>query len=96
MERGGSQAGLADPPARLAPLARVVETATLSGSPTAAAIEEHAESLRHEQHMAQMAKVRRLPVRLLLPLALLILPGFVILTVGPAVLESLARLNPSL
>jgi len=35
-----------------------------------------------------------LPVRLLLPLTLLVLPGFVVMTVGPTVIESLARLNP--
>jgi hypothetical protein len=40
-----------------------------------------------------MERARRLPVRLLLPLALLILPGFVLLAVGPAVLQGLARLG---
>jgi hypothetical protein len=34
-----------------------------------------------------------LPVKLLFPLALLILPGFLLLTVGPALLTGLNRLG---
>ena len=45
-------------------------------------------------HAERITVARRLPVRLLLPLALLILPGFVVLAVGPAVLQALARLAP--
>jgi pilus assembly protein TadC len=39
-----------------------------------------------------LEKVRRLPVSLMVPLGLLILPGFVVLFVGPIVLGSLVDL----
>ena len=40
-----------------------------------------------------MTEAKRLPVRMLLPLALLILPGFVLALIGPALAGSLARLD---
>ena len=40
-----------------------------------------------------MAAARRLPVRLLVPVALLMLPGFVVLTAGPALLGAAERLR---
>jgi hypothetical protein len=39
---------------------------------------------RHAEQACNLERARRLPVRLLLPLALLILPGFMVLVVGPA------------
>jgi hypothetical protein len=80
---------------RLEGVCRVIEGAAASGAPPADALAALADRLRHERHTAAVAATRRLPVRLLLPLALLILPGFVILTVGPAVLQAVARLNPA-
>jgi pilus assembly protein TadC len=58
-----------------------------------AAVEAFASEQRHAEHNRSLAAARRLPVKLLLPLALLILPGFVILAVGPALARSLARLD---
>ena len=43
-----------------------------------------------------LEQVRRLPVTLMVPLGLLILPGFVVLFVGPIVLNSLMDLSGSL
>ena len=72
---------------------RITERAVRTGAPVAAAIEALADELRHEDHARRMADARRLPVRMLLPLALLILPGFVLVLIGPALAGSLARLD---
>lgn len=94
MDREGTAVALAGASGRLGELGRVVSGAVVSGAPVAAAVAAHAERLRHTRHAIAVAAARRLPVRLLLPLALLILPGFVVLAVGPAVIQSLARLGP--
>ncbi|MDX1384834.1 MAG: type II secretion system F family protein [Thermoanaerobaculia bacterium] len=94
VDRHGMGAGLAATTGRLEGLARVAAGATVSGAPLGTALTAFARARRHESHTARMEAARRLPVRLLLPLALLILPGFVALAVGPAVLEGLARLGP--
>jgi Flp pilus assembly protein TadB len=74
-------------------LYRVGARAVRTGAPLVAAVESLADEVRHEEHARRLAAAKRLPVRLLLPLALLILPGFVLLTVGPALAGSLARLQ---
>lgn len=94
IDRGGLAAGLAGTQGRLEDLARVAAGAAISGAPLATAIAAFSRTSRHADHAARMERARRLPVRLLLPLALLILPGFVLLAVGPAVLQGLARLGP--
>lgn len=94
MDRRGSGPAMLGVGGRLADLGRVVSAAVTSGAPVAAAVAAHADRVRHARHSARIAAARRLPVRLLLPLALLILPGFVVLAVGPAVLQALARLAP--
>jgi hypothetical protein len=76
-----------------APLYRITERAVRTGAPLAAAVEALAGELRHEDHSRRVADARRLPVRMLLPLALLILPGFVLALVGPALVGGLARLD---
>ncbi len=75
------------------PLYRITERAVRTGASLAAAVEALAGELRHEDHSRRVADARRLPVRMLLPLALLILPGFVLALVGPALLGGLARLD---
>lgn len=71
----------------------VVQRALLTGAPLQPAVTGYATMLRNEERTRQLTSVRRLPVKLLFPLALLILPGFLILTIGPAVLGSLQRLG---
>jgi pilus assembly protein TadC len=50
-------------------------------------------AVRSERDVAARERLARLPVKLLFPLALLTLPGFVLMTVGPVVLASLLRLT---
>lgn len=94
MDRVGTGPALLGVGGRLGELGRVTAAASASGAPIGPALAAHADRLRHARHEARIARARRLPVRLLIPLALLILPGFVVLAVGPALLQALARLGP--
>lgn len=69
-------------------LARSQTTGASIGDAIAGFVEEQREARRLKVTEA----ARRLPVKLTVPLALLILPGFVVVTVGPSVLESGRRL----
>jgi len=71
----------------------VARRALATGAPLLPAISGHAAALRSEERSRQLNAARRLPVKLLFPLAFLILPGFLILTIGPAVLGSLEHLG---
>ncbi len=71
----------------------VVRRALSTGAPLQPAVSGYATTLRNEERSRDLTAARRLPVKLLFPLALLILPGFLILTIGPAVLGSLERLG---
>lgn len=69
----------------------VAARAVVTGAPLAPAVDSFVREAVAEQRSARLEAARRLPVRLMLPLALLILPGFVLLTVGPTVLAALER-----
>lgn len=71
----------------------VAHRALSTGAPLHPAVSGYATTLRNEERSRELTAARRLPVKLLFPLALLILPGFLILTIGPAVLGSLERLG---
>jgi tight adherence protein C len=71
----------------------VARRALSTGAPLQPAVSGYATTLRNEERSRQLNAARRLPVKLLFPLALLILPGFLILTIGPAVIGSLDRLG---
>ena len=71
----------------------LADRALLTGAPLLASVDGYATSLRRDRRAAATERVRRLPVKLLFPLALLILPGFLLLTVGPALLAGLERLR---
>lgn len=73
-------------------LFRIAARAVDSGAPVRAAVESFVDDRLAEQRSLDLAAVRRLPVKLLFPLALLILPGFMVLTVGPALLGSAERI----
>jgi len=71
----------------------VARRALATGASLLPAMSGYATALRDEERSRRLAAARRLPVKLLFPLALLILPGFLILTIGPALLGSLERLG---
>ncbi|MCP4304012.1 MAG: hypothetical protein GY926_14110 [bacterium] len=71
----------------------VVGRAAASGSPLLGPVSRLADELHADQAAARLQAVRRLPVALLFPLTLLILPGFLLLTVAPAILDAFTRLE---
>jgi pilus assembly protein TadC len=91
--RGGTAAALTAAGGHAERLYRLAARAAATGAPVADAVDGYAAERRHADHARAAAEARRLPVRMLLPLALLILPGFVALAVGPALLEALDRLQ---
>lgn len=94
MDHRGVAAALAADRGPMATASEVLLTAATAGAPALPALEAHVRHLQHAGHTARVERARRLPVRLLIPLTLVVLPGFVLMTVGPAVVESLARLAP--
>ena len=71
----------------------VARRALSTGAPLVAAVSDYAAARRRDEQSRQVSAARRLPVKLLFPLSLLILPGFLVLTVAPAFLGGLDRLG---
>jgi tight adherence protein B len=91
--RHGVAAALAASDGRLTrPLLSRLALAQASGAPMSDAVAAFLSESRAIRRSAALEKVRRLPVSLMVPLGLLILPGFVVLFVGPIVLGSLVDL----
>ena len=89
----GSSHALAAATGHCGPLFRLVARAVATGSPVAVAVASFVVDARRARRAERVATAKRLPVRLLVPLTLLILPGFVVLTLGPALLSGLERLQ---
>lgn len=73
-------------------LFRQVGAAQLSGAPLGLALTALAGEHRAAARARAVERARRLPVRMVIPITLLMLPGLLILMVGPLVLPSVARL----
>lgn len=71
----------------------MAQRAAQSGAPLLPTLDAYIAELRAAESYACLERVRKLPVKLLFPLALLVLPGFLLLTVGPVVAGSLQRLG---
>jgi tight adherence protein C len=69
------------------------ERSSRTGAPLVRSLDVLASSLRQERTRDARERLAKLPIKLLFPLALLILPGFVLMTVGPAVLSGLSRIG---
>ncbi len=89
----GSAPALASARGELAPLWRHLAGATATGAPLSGTVQSFVDDARRDLRAGRLARIRRLPVRMLVPLTLLILPGFVVLTLGPALQSGLARLE---
>ncbi len=74
-------------------LYRAVGQASATGAPLIGAVSHLADDLHADLAANRLRAVRRLPVTLLFPLTLLILPGFLLLTIAPAILDAFARLE---
>lgn len=75
-----------------APLFGRLARAQVSGAPLAATVAAFATEERDARRAVAIEAARKLPVRLTIPLALLVLPGFLLLTAGPAAIGSIQRM----
>jgi pilus assembly protein TadC len=90
--RQGTALALAESGPLTRPLLSRLAMATASGAPVAEAVADHLSEMRQLRRTAALERVRRLPVTLMVPLGLLILPGFVVLFVGPILFRSFGSL----
>ena len=70
----------------------VLARAQLTGASAVKAVASFVDEERKERRARAAEAAQRLPVKLTVPLALLILPGFVLLTFGPTVISTIQRL----
>ena len=75
------------------PFTEAIVAAELDGLPLAPVIERISADVRAERVRLHDIAVRRLPVRLTLPLVAFTLPAFALLTVAPMVLTALQGLH---
>ncbi len=76
-----------------AALYRLIGRGLAGGAALTDSVTRLADDMAAEQAAEELRRVRRLPVVLLFPLTLLILPGFLLLTVAPALLDAFGRLQ---
>ena len=74
-------------------LAGVVQSTVDDGAPLSVGLERLADSMRTVAQRAAEADARRLPVKLLFPLAVCVLPAFVVLTLVPLLASSMRGLS---
>ena len=78
------------------PFARAFDTAQRSASSGARlgdSLVELAREVRADEAAAEREKIERLPVKLLFPLAFLILPGFILVAVVPSIVSGISELS---
>lgn len=90
--RLGSAPALASARGPLAPLLRRLADAAVSGSPPEPALRGFIEAERRRRHTEAVARARRLPVRLMVPMTLHVLPGFVLMVYGPMLIDIVTSL----
>lgn len=73
-------------------LFRQLGAAHLSGAPMIVTLTALARDLHDSARAEAVQRARKLPVKMVIPLSLLMLPGFLMLMAGPAVLPSFGRL----
>ncbi len=79
-----------------APLGRILallRSQIEDGAAVADALLELSTSVRDDARRQAETRARRLPVRMLLPLIVCVLPGFLLLTVAPVIIESLRGIS---
>ena len=89
----GTAAVLEEASGHAMPLYRVAGRAVRTGASMLESVSAFAVDRRAADHAAALERVRKLPVKLLFPLALLVLPGFLLLLVAPALAGTFDRLR---
>jgi Flp pilus assembly protein TadB len=74
-------------------LYRVIGRAVATGSALLDQVTRVADEMHADIGARRLGKVRRVPVTMLFPLTLLILPGFLLLTIAPALLDAFMHLE---
>jgi tight adherence protein C len=74
-------------------LVRAMGRSQRLGTPLASALHHVAEELRNDRRAGAEERARRAPVKMLFPLVFLILPAFLLLTVGPVLLATIRTLH---
>jgi pilus assembly protein TadC len=87
--RDGLAAALGRVEGELRPLATTLARAQLTGAALIPAVTAHVDERRAMARTRAIHEARTLSVRLVVPLALLILPGFVLIAAGPAVIGAI-------
>lgn len=85
-QRSGLATSLSSASGRGERLYLLLARAQVTGASTAGTLGAFVDERRDAERTISLEAARKLPVKLTIPLALLILPGFVVLTVGPSVL----------
>lgn len=80
-------------PESLRLLAPSLAHAHTAGAPVGATLDAFLERRRRHQVAVAVARARRLGVLLVIPLALMLLPGFILLVFGPFVMDNLTGLT---
>lgn len=88
----GLAASLIETSGVLGGLARSLARAQVTGAPVAEAVSGFVQARRSAMHARQLERARTLSVTLIVPVALLLLPGFLALVVGPIVVEHVGGL----
>lgn len=91
--------GLADLSRRLAldevaTLCRALDASSRQGTPIPAAVEQAADEINAADRRRAEAAARTAPVKMLFPLALLILPSFLLLAAAPLLVTALKEVHP--
>jgi hypothetical protein len=90
--RHGLSTALTAADGRAGRLFAVLARAQLTGASAVKAVASFVDEERKDRRAGAAEVAQRLPVKLTVPLALLILPGFVLLTFGPTVISTIQRL----
>ncbi len=90
---GSSGVQVASDIAAIEALTFVARRSEASGSALGPELRRTASMMRSERAASERERLARLPVKLLFPLAFAILPGFILMTVGPAVISGISRLS---
>lgn len=88
----GLARALAETQGPLADLAHRLARSQLTGAPALVTVQTYIASLHDSRRARAMEEARTLGVRLIVPVSLLLLPGFVALVIGPYVFEQLDSL----
>ena len=89
----GLSRALAETEGALSPFTLQLARAQVTGAPMVGAIGAFLDTRRAAMRSGLMESARTLPVRLIVPVALFLLPGFVVLVMGPFVADQVADLT---